>query len=127
MGAIVAAAGEEVWIGLTTAIGGGAIARLGYLQADATIVAYNQAAARLAALQREWPTQVPAEPDPERFEDLVSRGEAVLSTELGGWVQQMNEALRELQARQADAARQVEPGLPTPPRLPGGGHRSDRD
>ena len=67
----------------------------------------------MAALQREWPTQVPAEPDSERFEDLVSRGEAVLSTALGGWVRQMNEALRELQARQADAARQVEPGLPT--------------
>ena len=35
---------EEIWIGLTTAIGGGAIAHLGYLQADATIVAYNRAA-----------------------------------------------------------------------------------
>jgi hypothetical protein len=86
-----------------------------------------EAAARLAALQREWPTQVPAEPDPERFDDLVSRGEAVLSTELGGWVQQMNEALRELQARQAGAARQVDPGLPTPPPLPGSGKGSDRD
>ncbi len=127
VGAIVAAAGEEIWIGLTTAIGGAAIARLGYLQADATIVAYNQAATRLAALQREWPTQGPTEEDSARFEELVTRGEAVLSTELGGWVQQMNEALRELQARQADAARQVEPGLPTASPLPGGGQGSDPD
>ncbi len=126
VGAILAAAGEEIWIGLTTAIGGAAIARLAYLQADATIVAYNQAATRLAALQREWPTQGPPE-DAARFEELVTRGEAVLSTELGGWVQQMNEALRELQARQADAARQVEPGLPTQAPVTGGdpGSRPD--
>jgi hypothetical protein len=39
---------------------------------------------------------------------VVGGGEAVLSTELGGWVQQMTEALDKLQAQQADAARQVE-------------------
>jgi SLOG in TRPM, prokaryote/SMODS and SLOG-associating 2TM effector domain 1/Protein of unknown function (DUF4231) len=110
-GAIVAAAGVEVWIGLTTAIAAAGVAYLAYLQVDATIVAYNQSATRLAALQREWDARRPAERDAARFEDLVIRGETVLTTEFGGWVQQMNEALRDLQERQADAARQVESGL----------------
>ena len=108
VGAILAAAGLEIWIGLTTAIGGAGIAYLAYLQVDATIIAYNQSATRLAALKREWTADDQADADPARFEDLVTRGEAVLTTELGGWVQHMTEALRELQARQADAARQVE-------------------
>jgi TRPM family ion channel/conflict system pore-forming effector with SLATT domain/uncharacterized protein DUF4231 len=107
-GAILAAAGQEIWIGLTTAIGGAAVAHLAYLQVDATIVAYNQSATRLATLQREWVAG--ADHDPAAFEKLVKRGEEVLMTELGGWVQQMNEALRDLQERQADAARRVEGG-----------------
>jgi hypothetical protein len=109
-GAILAAAGLEIWIGLTTAIAGAAIAHLAYLQVDATIVAYNQSATRLAALQREWTADRGTDQDQARFEDLVRRGEEVLTTELGGWVQQMNEALRDLQERQADAARRVEGG-----------------
>lgn len=111
-GAILAAAGVEIWIGLTTAISAAAFAYLGHLQVDATIVAYNQSASRLDALQREWAARDPTERDAAAFADLVTRGEAVLTTELGGWVQQMNEALRDLQARQADAARQVEDQLP---------------
>ena len=39
--------------GSTTAIAGAALAHLGYLQVDNTIVAYNQAAAQLDALQRD--------------------------------------------------------------------------
>ena len=46
---------------------------------------------RLAALKREWTADDQADPDPARFEDLVTRGEAVLTTELGGWVQHMTE------------------------------------
>ena len=121
VGAILAAAGFEIWIGLTTAIGGAAVAYLAYLQVDATIVAYNQSATRLASLQREWSARRETDHDPARFEDLVRRGEDVLTTELGGWVQQMNEALRDLQERQSDAARRVESG----PAAKGYGARDD--
>jgi hypothetical protein len=110
VGAILAAAGLEIWIGLTTAIAGAAVAHLGYLQVDATIVAYNQSATRLAALQRDWTAGREADHDPAHFEDLVKGGEDVLMTELGGWVQQMNEALRDLQERQADGPRRGEGG-----------------
>jgi hypothetical protein len=99
VGALLAAAGAEIWIGVTTAIAGGALAHLGYLQVDNTIVAYNSAAAQLAALERDLGAA--AMPD---FERLVTGGETVLSTELGGWVQQMSDALDELQSQQAEAS-----------------------
>ena len=38
----------------TTAIAGASLSHLGYLQVDATIVNYNQAAARLESLRDGW-------------------------------------------------------------------------
>ena len=92
VGTLLAAAGYEVWIGLTTAIAANVVAYLGYLQVEPTLVAYNQAAGRLEALRRAWDAQ-PAEK--RDFGKLVDRSEAVLSTELSGWVQQMNQAIEE--------------------------------
>jgi hypothetical protein len=115
-GAIVAAAGAEIWIGLTTAISGAALSYLAHLQVDNTVVAYNQSASKLARLQREWTALTPQEQDGAALETLVTGGEAVLSTELGGWVQQMNEAIDKLQAEQAEAARQGEPDEKAPTR-----------
>ena len=108
-GALLAAAGAEIWIGLTTTITGAAIAYLGYLQIDNTIVAFNHAAAQLAAMERElrasgWTTPL----SHDELERFVTRGEAVMTTELGGWVQQMTDALAQLQAEQSDAAASVD-------------------
>lgn len=99
VGALLAAAGFEVWIGLTTVITANVVAYLGYLQVEPTLVAYNQAAGRLEGLRRAWEAQ-PAEK--HDFGRLVADCEGVLSTELSGWVQQMNEAIEEA-ARRADA------------------------
>jgi SMODS and SLOG-associating 2TM effector domain 1 len=107
-GAILAAAGVEVWIGLTTAISAAALSYLAYLQVDNTIVAYNQAASTLTRLEREWAAGDHEGDDREAFDDLVARGEAVLTTELGGSVQQMTVALDRLHAQQATAARRVD-------------------
>jgi TRPM family ion channel/conflict system pore-forming effector with SLATT domain/uncharacterized protein DUF4231 len=108
VGAILAAAGLEIWIALTTTISAAALSYLASLQVENTIVAYNQSAGRLASLEREWSARGPAPSDPAAVDRLVTRSEAVLATELGGWVQQMNEALEELQARQAEATRRVQ-------------------
>ena len=108
-GAILAAADVEVWIGLSTAISGAALSYLAYLQVDNAIVAYNQAASTLTRLERDWAAGHDVEGDPAAFEELVTGAEAVLTTELGGWVQQMTEALARLQAQRASEARQVEP------------------
>lgn len=92
VGALLAAAGFEVWIGLTTAIAASVVAYLGFLQVEPTLVAYNQAAARLEALRRAWEAQPDEKHD---FARLVADCEGVLATELSGWVQQMNEAIEE--------------------------------
>lgn len=104
-GTLLAAIGLEIWIGLTTAIAGAALAHLGYLQVDNTLIAYNRAAARLDALRREFRTGGARRPD---LETLVTRGEKILTTELGGWVAQMTDALEQLQAEQAEAGARVE-------------------
>jgi hypothetical protein len=118
VGAILAVAGLEIWIGLTTAISGAALAHLGYLQVDNTIVAYNQSAARLAGLERELRAGQLDKRSPQALHDLVTRGEAVLTTELAGWIQQMTDAMREQQAQQAEAGSKVEPGRGDPARGP---------
>jgi hypothetical protein len=100
VGTLLAAAGLETWIGLTTAIAAAAVAYLGSLQVEPTLVAYNQAAGRLESLQRLWGAQ-PAER--RDFERLVGEAEGVLATELSGWVQQMNQAIEEA-ARKAETS-----------------------
>ena len=105
MGTLLAAVGLEIWIGLTTAVAGAALAHLGYLQVDNTLVSYNRSAALLAALQREYRAGGTRRPD---LEHLVTRGEKILTTELSGWVQQMTDALAQLQDEQAEAAARVE-------------------
>ena len=107
-GAILAAARLEVWIGLTAGASAAALAYLGYLQVDNTIVTYNQTAARLAALQRGWCALSPAQQNGAAFKRLVTSCEAALATELSGWVQQMNDALQDLRHDQATAASLIE-------------------
>lgn len=109
-GAILAAAGLEVWIGLTSGTSAAALAYLGYLQIDNTIVTYNQAAAKLTGLEREWRARSPTQQNFATLKDLVTRSEAALTTELAGWVQQMSDTVEDLKNRQADAANRIHEG-----------------
>ena len=102
VGTMIAAAGAETWVALTTAVAAAPLAYLAHLQVDTTIVAYNQSAARLEGLMRRWhgrPAQARSS-DSEAFGELVREAEAALAAEHGGWVEQMTEALHELQERQ---------------------------
>jgi hypothetical protein len=120
-GAILAAAGLEAWIGLTSGAAAALLAYLGYLQVDNTIVTYNQTAARLAGLERDWRALSPAQRNPAAFQDLVTRSETVLTGELTGWVQQMSDTMHELSRKQAEAAKSVEPASTTKPPEPTSG------
>ena len=100
-GAILAAANLEAWIGLTAGASAAALAYLGYLQVDNTIVTYNQTASRLAGLERAWRALSPAQQNAVAFKRLVADCESALSTELSGWVQQMNDTLKDLRRDQA--------------------------
>jgi hypothetical protein len=99
-GAVLAAAGHELWVGLTGVAAAGILAHLGHLQIETTLVAYNQAAARLESLEAKWRALPEPQRDHERVERLVARAESALEIELGGWVQQMNDSLEDLAARQ---------------------------
>jgi len=46
-----------------------------------TIVTYDQAAARLARLERDWRVLSPAQRNATALKDLVTRGETVLKGE----------------------------------------------
>jgi hypothetical protein len=106
-GAFVAAVGQEIWVGFTTALATAFAMHRSYLQLDATVVAYNQAASRLENLVTHWKA-LPAEARASEYGWLVEQTEAVLQTELGGWVQQMNEALQSLQRQQAAQRREAD-------------------
>jgi len=125
-GAILAAAHLEVWIGLTAGASAAALAYLGYLQVDNTIVTYNQTAFRLAAQERWWLALDPAEQTGSALERLVTGCESALAAEQAGWVQQMNDTLEQLKRSEDNATRRIEPRdgtAPDPPSLrtaPGG-------
>ncbi len=123
-GAILAAAGLEAWIGLTSGAAAALLAYLGYLQVDNTIVTYNQAATKLAGLARGWHARSPAQRNAAAFQDLVTRGEMVLTSELTGWVQQMSDTMQELQRKEAEAAKSIEPAPAVKPPGPASGNQS---
>ena len=102
-GTIVAAAGAEPWIAVTTAVSAGAISYLSMLQLDNLIVVYNQSAARLGAIRRHWTARDPSARDQDVLEKMVAQAETVLTGELTGWTQQMNTALKELERLASEA------------------------
>lgn len=124
-GAILAAAGLETWLGLTAAVSAAALAYLGYLQVDNSIVTYNQTALRLEVLERGWRALDHRHQSRAALERLVTSCEAALATEQAGWVQQMNDALVRLRERQADDINCVDPQNTqddTGPARPDGAH-----
>jgi hypothetical protein len=80
-----------------------------YQQVENTMMIYNQAAASLTNIQAWW-TALPHEKrkDPETIKQLVDNTEKVFQNELKGWVQQMEDALAELQEKQIKKQTKVE-------------------
>jgi hypothetical protein len=106
-GALVAAKGADAWVGLTSGVAGAAIAYLGYLQVENSVVAYNRAASDLSGLTGSWHTRGPHQRGAGAFGELVVGVEDVLSRERAGWAHFMGEAMAELKARQQAAADKV--------------------
>jgi hypothetical protein len=107
---ILAAAGPEIWIGLTSGTSAAALAYLGYLQIDNTVVTNNRAAARLIGPERGWRPRGPAQQNSAALKRPVCWGEAILATEQVGWVQQMSDTLEDLRDRRADAENRIDEG-----------------
>lgn len=109
VGTLVAAAGFELWVGLTTAIVGAAAAHLGYLQVEGTLVAYNQAIAKLEDVETRALLHLKAGTIDAEFEDLVERAESAIHSEHGSWTQQMHEALERSSSATVEGAAPARP------------------
>ena len=98
-GTLLAAIHAELWVALTTALATALTTSLASRQLEETLVGYNQSAADLANVRDWWTKLSPAaKRNPKNIEPLVEVTEKVLETELGGWVQRMENALAQLKA-----------------------------
>jgi hypothetical protein len=92
-GSILAITGNEVWIGLSTAVAAAVVAHIGRAQIDTTLSSYNYAIASLEECRSRWLAVPPAERDDEHFERLVLRAERTFEQEQASWRRHMSDAL----------------------------------
>ncbi len=122
VGTFLAAVNQQVWIALTTALVAACTTYLSYRQTESSLMKYNQARTDLDNVKAWW-TALSAEEQArqENIDSLVDHTEQVLEAELGGWVQQMQNALAELRKEQTPATERREkddPKKPAPPARP---------
>jgi hypothetical protein len=100
-GTLLAAVGFDLWIALTTALVTAFTTYLEYQQIENTLIKYNQGATDLANV-RAWWLALSAEEQAiqENIDKLVSHTERIIKNEHAGWVQEMQDALAELRAKQ---------------------------
>jgi hypothetical protein len=98
LGTFLAALGLEIWVAVTTAAAGALATYLEAQQLETTVTLYNQAAADLEAIKSWWLALPPNEQSKSRTIDrLVERAERIMRAEQAGWVQEMQDAMTELQ------------------------------
>ncbi len=97
LGSIMAMAGGEVWVVLTTSLVTALVSFQEYRRLNALIAIYNQAAIGLESIRMWWMT-LPEKhkKDADNIEKLVDKTEMVLRTEHDDWLQEVREALTEL-------------------------------
>ncbi|HKI07633.1 MAG TPA: DUF4231 domain-containing protein [Nitrososphaeraceae archaeon] len=105
VGTFLAAVGFELWVALTIALVALFTTFLEYRQIQNTLIQYNQALTNLINLQNWW-TALPADSKnkPENIDKLVDSAETILSSELTGWVQQMQSAMAKIYEQKPTAA-----------------------
>lgn len=102
LGTLLAALGLELWVALTTALAAALVTYLEYTRTENTLVLYNQVVTDLKNIKTWWATLTLDEQAlPSNHDLLVQQTEQALETEHSGWVQNMTEALAELQEQQA--------------------------
>jgi hypothetical protein len=105
LGTLLAAIGFDLWVALTTAIAGALATYLSYRGVESTLTNYNQTAIDLENIKGWWTALLPGEQgDPLNVDALVENTEKVLSTELSGWTQRMQDSLANLRKDQEKEA-----------------------
>ena len=104
-GALVAVAGGQMWVALTSVVAAAPLAYLAHLQVEKTIVTYNQSVAQLNDILRRWHAHASRLPTHQGLARLVNATEAILTAEQGAWVEEMTEAMHDLDdAQRGDPA-----------------------
>ncbi|MDO7853535.1 DUF4231 domain-containing protein [Hymenobacter convexus] len=112
-GTLLAAISQQVWIAVTASLTAALGALLTYRQTEANLLKFNQAAADLDNIKSWWKALSAAEKTRQANIDfLVDRTEKVLQSELDGWVQQMKNALADLEKTQALTAEDAQKWRP---------------
>jgi hypothetical protein len=110
VGTLFAAVGAELWVALTTSLATALTSSVASRQLEETLVRYNQSAADLANVKDWWTKLSPAASrNPKNIDQLVEVTEKVLESELGGWVQRMENALAQLKVEEEKGEAQPSP------------------
>ena len=90
---------------LTSVVAAAPLAYLAHLQVEKTIVTYNQSVAQLNDILRRWHAHASRLPTHQGLARLVNATEAILTAEQGAWVEEMTEAMHDLDdAQRGDPA-----------------------
>jgi hypothetical protein len=92
LGTVLAAAGVEPGVAVTTALSTGAGSFVSSLQYERDVGVYNQSAAELEAVYLEWSER---RDDDDAAGRLVDRAETILTEEVGDWARRMARAMDE--------------------------------
>jgi hypothetical protein len=93
----------QLWIALTIALAGAFAAFLEYRQVENTVIKYNQTATELSNIKAWWQSLIISEKiDTNNIDRLVKQTEEALSTELTGWVKQMQDTIDKLYNKKED-------------------------
>lgn len=92
-----------MWVALTSALAAAPLAYLAHLQVEKTIVTFNQSVAQLDDVLRRWHGRASDPPSHQAFARLVAATEAILTAEHGTWVEEMTQAMRDLDNDEGDA------------------------
>lgn len=112
-GTLLAAIRQEVWIAVTGSLAAAVGALLNYRQIETNLLKFNQATADLDNIKSWWKAlSVTEKSRQSNIDTLVDRTEKVLQTELDGWVQQMKNALAELEKTQAQTVEKAQKWRP---------------
>jgi hypothetical protein len=110
-GTLLAAAGLEIWIALTTTLTAALVTYLEYEQVESSLVSYNRAATELENVELQWRALTPdARSSPGEIQRLVRRTEKILHTEQRTWTREMEQALDQLRIQQEKAGEGQEIG-----------------
>jgi hypothetical protein len=103
LGTVLAALGLELWVAMTTSLAAALTTYLEYQQVENSLTQYNQVATELANTRDWWVALSEVEQvDQDKVDKLVEDTEEALKKEQAGWIQQMQDILADMYAKEQE-------------------------